>query len=426
MNEPVASDANQAATGPDFDMTTATLADPAISPCPFSYYAAMRKADPVRLDPAIGYYWVARRDDVLEAAQDADRFSSNTDLQFRSSYRPRAQKLWDEAGIEVPYTILTSDPPEHQEYRRFAMSMFTPKRVGEMRAQILSIANELIDAFAAKGEVEFAKNFAELLPSTIVCDEYGFSRADRSKFKAWADSILLLQTPGISEDEEVALVTKVIELFTYLASHIQQDRTPDQGRIMYDLATLNRADGSPFTLMERAWMAMTIFIGGVDTTANTLVSSINHLCLHPELQDRLRGDDDAISYFIEEILRLHGPVQSMARRAKTDFDFGDKHIAKGADIMLCLGSANRDEKYWEDPDSFRLDRANRRNHLSFGYGRHVCVGMHLARQELQIALKTILERMRNMRFQDPANPPQYLPLPIFRGIPLMPIAFDPA
>ena len=107
-----------------------------------------------------------------------------------------------------------------------------------------------------------------------------------------------------------------------------------------------------------------------------------------------------------------------------DFAYGDKQIAKGADIMLCLGSANRDESYWPEPDRLDLSRENLRQHLSFGYGRHVCVGMHLARQELQIAMKALLDRMGNIRFQDPANPPEYMPAAIFRFMGSMPIAFD--
>lgn len=406
------------------DLSTATLADPQLSKCPFSYYRAMREQDPVHRDPSIGYWWIAKREDVIAAAQDPAHFSSNTDLQFRSRYRPRAQALWDAAGIEVPYTILTSDPPEHEEYRRFAMSLFTPKRVNELTPHIADITNELIDDFIDSGRADFAKEFAELLPATIVCDEYGFPRADRSRFKSWADSILLLQTPGISEDEEVTLVTRVIELFKYLTHHLELQRDKGDGRVIYDLVSINRKDGTPFTLMERAWMAMTIFIGGVDTTANTLVSCINHLCLHPELQDQLRGKPDEIGNFFEEILRLHGPVQSIARRAKSDFEYSGKSIAEGNDVMLCLGSANRDETFWEKPDEFRLDRANVRQHLSFGSGRHVCVGMHLARQELQIALSLILDRLENIAFADPVSPPEYLPLPIFRGIASMPIRFS--
>lgn len=402
-----------------------SLADPAVSACPFGYYRSIRDHEPARLDPVMGYYWIARRDDVLLAAQDPARFSSNTDLQFRSSYRPRAQKLWDEAQISVPYTILTSDPPEHEDYRRFAMSIFTPKRVIEMKPYIQSVVDELIDSFIDRGEAEFAKEFAELLPATVVCDEYGFPRSDRERFKAWADSVLLLQTPGISEDEEVRLVENVVALFEYLKRHITAASRQGGGRVINDLATINRKDGSPYSLMERAWMAMTIFIGGVDTTVTMLSVAMHFLCARPELQDELRTDPGKIANFIDEILRLEPPVQSIVRRAKQEFEFHDRTIPAGADIMLCLASANRDERFWSEPDTFRLDRPNSRQHSSFGYGRHVCVGMHVARQELQIAISTILQRMQCIRFAQPANPPRPLGLPIFRAMPTMPIRFEP-
>jgi cytochrome P450 len=406
------------------DLAKATLADPELARCPFGFYAALRENAPVRRDPQLGHYWVARRADVIAAAQDSEHFSSKSDLQLRSRFRPRAQKLWDDAGINMRYTLLTSDPPEHAEFRRFGAALFTPRKVQELAPHIENIVNGLIDGFIDDGTVEFLGRFAALLPATVVADEYGFPRSDRERFKYWTDGVIQLQTPSITEDEEVDLVQRVIELFDYLVSHLEKAVDEPTGRVIYDLATFNRTDGTPFTMLERAWMALIIFVAGNETTVNTLCSAVYRLAGDSMLQETLRADPSKIENFVEETLRYEPSVQVLIRKAASDVKVGAETISAGADVVLCTASANRDEAYWTEPNEFRIDRPNHRQHLTFGYGRHVCVGMHLARRELVCAIRILLERLDKIRFQDPKHLPSYLPMPFFRGMASLPIMFE--
>ncbi|MFC5463106.1 cytochrome P450 [Massilia niabensis] len=415
---------NTGNAGDKIDLATATIADPELSKCPFAYYAKLRQEEPVRQDPSTGHHWIVKNDDVMKAFLDSEHFSSHHQLQFRDKFQPKAQKLFEAAGLQVPPTILTSDPPEHAELRSFGMTLFPVKRVAELAPGIETIVNELIDDFIDQGHVEFSKKFAALLPATIVADEYGFPRADRDQFKTWADANLVLQTPGITEDEEVELIGQLIELIRYIEKYLVNPPDRSQGRVMYDLATRNRSDGTPFTLMERIYTGLTIFIGGVDTTAGALTAMLNHLCHHPEMQDQLRGNTELISHFVEEILRLEAPVQATPRRITKDIEFAGRQLNEGEFAMICNGSANRDEAVWgADADEFKLVRSNHNQHRTFGYGRHVCVGMHLARVELNIAIRVILDRIEDIRFQNPDNPPQRVPMAIFNAYDSMPITF---
>lgn len=402
-----------------------SMADTDVAACPYAYFERMRCEDPVHRDPKLDWYLVATHDLCIEGAKDWQAFSSDHGLQQRRSFGPKAQKIWDESGFGVIGTLVQSDPPRHDDYRKVGMKVFTPNRVAEITPQIEKMINELIDGFIAERKIDFVKRFASLLPATVVCDEYGLPREDRARFKHWTDAIILAQTPGITEDEEVDFVGRMVACFKYLERYLIAAAAEPSARVLYSVATMDHQDGSPFTMMERIWMAIAVFVGGNETTVNMLASGIYRLATDRSLQQALRDDPAKIPNFVEELLRLDASVAALARVATHDTEFGGKKIPAGAPVILCTGSANRDEALWPNPNEFRLDRSNLRSHLTFGYGRHACVGMHVARQELRLAFRILLQRLANIRLQNPDAAAPYLPLPFFRAIPELPIEFDP-
>lgn len=398
-----------------------SMTDPAVAACPHAYYAAMRREAPVHQDPGTGYWWVAKHDDVVAGAMNVDALSSKTPVLMRRRFLPRAQALWDAAGMEVIDTLVFGDPPEHEHYRAVGVQLFNPKKVEELAPRIETRCHELIDALGDTRDLDFVQAFATQLPASIVCDEFGFPREDQHQFKAWTDAYFGLMLPGLSEDQEVELVKPAIELFQYLARHIEKAATGPAGRVLHDMATMPRRDGTPFTMLERCWMTLATFVGGNDTTIGLLSGGMHRLASDPELQQQLRSDPALIPRFIEEQLRLEGSVQALVRVATRDIEIGGVHIPKGADVVLCAASANRDESRWPDADTFRLDRADGRRHLSFGQGIHTCMGMHLARRELQIAFDVLLRRWRDIRLQVPGSAPEHLPLPFHRAYRALPL-----
>jgi cytochrome P450 len=402
-----------------------SMTDPETASCPHAYYAAMRETSPVHRDPGTGYYWVSRYEDIVAAALDTERFSSFNEITLRKTYSPRVMKVWEDAGIRPIDTLITEDPPLHDDQRRLGMTLFPPPKVRELTPQIESLVNELIDGFIDNGETDFLANFAGLLPATIVADEYGFPRADQPQFRAWTDAIIGIQTPGLSEERQIELVNKIIELFRYLNGHLKAAaENGTNRRVMHTLATMNKRDGSPFTLLERGWMAVQVFVGGNETTVNTLMMGMRKLAMNPDLQDQLRADPEKIAPFVEEILRTEGPVQSLIRTATRDIEVAGTTIPKGAHVILCSASGNRDENQWPDADEFRLDRKDGNRHLSFGRGRHACLGMHLARRELNIAFEALVRRLDNIRLKGRPEDIEQLPLPFHRAIGNLEIVFD--
>lgn len=401
-----------------------SITDPGVAKCPFPYYAAMRREDPVHRDPGCGYWWVTLRESIAKASFDAASLSSKSEVILKNSFRPRAQAFWEAAGMQTLHTLVTSDPPEHEDYRAVGMSLFTPKKVEELAPHIEARVHELIDEFAGRGEVEFVHEFAARLPGSIVCDEFGLPIEDQPRFKTWTDAAIGLLSPDISEDREVELVQNMIELFRYLEVHLKRNAEVPTGRIIHTLATINKRDGTPFTALERGWMTLTTFVGGNETTMNMLSAGLRELANSPELQDELRRDPDKVPRFTEELLRLQGSVQALLRVATRDMEIDGTQIPKGANVVLCTGSANRDEQFWSNAEEFRLDRPDGRRHMTFGHGRHVCIGMHLARRELNIAFRVILERLNHIRLAIDDSAVEQVPLPFHRSIARLPLRFD--
>lgn len=405
-------------------LTEFSITDPAVSKCPFDYYAAMRRESPVHRDPGSGYWWVALRESIAKASFDPQSFSSKSEVILKTRYRPRAQALWDAAGMHALHTFVTGDPPEHDDYRSLGMTLFTPAKVEELTPHIEERVRELIDEFAARGQVEFLTEFAARLPGRIVCDELGLPLRDQPRFKEWTDAVIGLLSPDLTEEREVDLVQRLIELFKYLEGHLRQSAENPTGRVIHTLATMNKRDGTPFTFLERAWMTLAVFVGGNETTMNMLTASLHKLAINPELQQELRAAPEKIPQFTEEMLRLEGSVQGLLRVATRDVEVDGKVIPSGANVVLCTGSGNRDEQFWERADEFRLDRVNGRRHMTFGQGRHVCIGMHLARRELNTAFRVLLERLQNIRLAVSPDEIEQVPLPFHRGIARLPLLFD--
>jgi cytochrome P450 len=401
-----------------------SMADPATAGCPFEYYGAMRGGRTVHRDPGTGFYWISRYDAVVEAALDAKSFSSQSEVILKKKYRPRAQALWDAAGMRAVDTLVTSDPPEHDDYRNVGLRLFSNETVEKITPHIVRLVNELIDSIAARGEAEFVRDFAARVPGTVVCDEFGLPREDQPRFKDWTDAVIGLLDPGISEDGEVELVTRLIEMFQYLDRHIKRAATEMPGRVIHTLATMMKRDGTPFSSLERSWMLLTTFVGGNETTMNMLALGMRKIATEPALQSELRQNPHKISAFVEEMLRLEGSVQALLRVAAKDLVIDDVSIPKGANVVLSSGSANRDERRWSDPDSFRLDRKDGKRHLTFGYGRHSCIGMHLARRELNVAFEAILKRLRNIGLSIAASDVHQVPLPFHRAVERLPVRFE--
>jgi cytochrome P450 len=403
-----------------------TIADHAVVSCPFDYYSTMRAEEPVHRDPVTGWYFISRYDDAKAVAHDPTAFSSSTDILFRTTYKPAARRVLDEAGVTVVNTFTTSDPPEAFDFHSVGMHLFPPKKVKELAPSIDALAHRLIDAFIDRGEVQVGGEYSRRLVGTIIGGELGLPLADLDQFKHWADCTGELMKIGITEEQEVKSVRKMVELVAYLRPHLERAKEDGmRGKAIHDIATMNKKDGTPFTQNQRCWMTFLAFTGANNTTVNMINTLVLKLATDHSLQEQLRRYPDQIEKFIEEMLRLEGAAQSIVRRTTRDVAIAGTVIPKGSHVLICLGSANRDESKWgAEAGQVQFNRKDARGHMAFGAGPHVCIGMHLARAELRSATTAFLARTKFFRLKDPSNVPEYLPLPFNRGVAELDVIFE--
>lgn len=395
-----------------------SISDNEVAKYPFDYYAAMRAQEPVHRDPVTGWFYVTHYDNAVATAQDFETFSSSTDVIFRKTFKPAAQRALDEAGIRVIDTFTTNDPPIALDYHSVGMNLFPPKKMVLIAPRIQKICEGLIDKFIDRGTADINHEFSRLLVGNLLVEELGLSLSDLDQFKTWSECTAELMRIGITEEQEVRSIQKMISLVRYLSPRMAraaEHGTP--GTAIHTLATMNHRDGRPFTADQRCWMAFITFTGGHNTTINMLNIDVWRLATNPELQDDLRSHPEKIALYVEEMLRLDGTAQSIIRLATRDTEIHGTRIPKGSYVMISLGSANRDEAVWgQDSAKMQLGRPNIRQHVAFGAGVHVCIGKHLARSELRIALEVLLRRLKDIRIKDPAHPPECFPSPFQRGI----------
>jgi cytochrome P450 len=408
------------------DIDDYTVKDPNVARCPFDYYSKMREKDPVHLDKGTGGYWIAKYADVIALALNHKVFSSSADVVFRKTFKPAAQRVLDEAGVKVVDTFVTSDPPQSDEYRQVGIKFFPPNKVTALLPQIQATCDRLIAEIEHAGYAELSVQFSRRLVGTIIAGELNLPIEDLDRFKGWAEVTGELMRIGISEEDEVRGVRRLVELVGYLAPLLERAVAEKKvGTVIHTIATATRRDGSPFSREEKVWMTFLSFTAANNSTVNMLNTTLRALAVSRDLQSELRSNLDKVPNFVEEMLRLEGSSQAIPRTVTEDVTVNGTSLAKGSLVWLCLGSANVDESRWgSDAAELRLDRDGVRKHVSFGHGRHQCIGMHLARAELRAAVTTVLRRLGNIRLADPTHPPAQLTNPYQRGLQDLHVRFE--
>lgn len=319
-------------------------------------------------------WYLLRFDDVYEAFQRHDLFSSRQTLY-----------LVEDAHRWIPNEV---DPPEHTRYRTALNPMFSPKAIGALEPEIRSLAASLVDSVAGAGACDAVLDVARPLPTTIFMQMMGMPVEQAPTFLAWA-SDMLHATAATDPDGAVRKrATKAI--YGYLRELVAERRARPEDDIVSRLMAVD-GEGGPFSDDELLEMSMLLYIAGMDTVAGVLSYVFLHLALHAEERRRLVDDRTAVPSFVEECLRFYSIV-SVARVVRDDTAYAGCPLRRDDRVVLCTGAANRDPRQFYDADRFVGDRSPNR-HIAFGAGIHRCLGSHLARLELRIAVEEWLARI---------------------------------
>lgn len=381
---------------------------------PYPRLAASRDQTPVErvanfLDPTgPPTYLIYRHADVTRLFKDNATFSSSN---LRETMGPA---MGD-------FIILGMDEPEHRRHRALVSTAFRQRALARWEEKLVaSVVDRLIDGFVDRGQADLVPDFTFLFPSQVVAGVLGLPSEDFRQFQKWAIAIISLHTDWDRG------ITAAAELKAYLAAILEERRRDPHDDVISDLAQAE-LDGERLDDEEIFSFLRLLLPAGVETTFRSSGNLLHLLLTHPDQLDAVRNDSSLIPQAIEEGLRLEPPLLLTARVVMHDTELSGVPIPAGSTVTPMLGAANRDPSVFADPDRFDIFR-DPHQHISFGHGVHVCLGMHLARMETRVALDRLLERLPNLR-HDAARAQRddaHIHGEVFRSPTALPVLWDVA
>jgi cytochrome P450 len=366
------------------------------------WYRSMRDNDPVWRDPETGVWNVFRYQDVATILADYRTFSSDF-----SEVLPDLAELTEG-------NILATDPPYHHQLRSLVSQAFTPRAVARLEARIEELTEDLLDQTQGRTQIELVSDLAYPLPVIVIAELLGVPTADRSRFKTWADALLSQNNSDPTDKAAIEATTAQMHKFhNYLHEHIDQRRIEPRQDLLSGLIAAE-IEGQRLSDEEIVGFATILLIAGHITTTTLLGNAILCLDEHPQAQDALRAAPAAIPRAIEEVLRYRSPVAQISRVTTDEVQLGEQLIGPRQMLNVWLVSANHDERQFENPEDFVIDR-HPNPHVGFGHGIHFCLGAPLARLESRVALGVLLRRYSQLRV-DPEIPLESYADPGFNGV----------
>jgi cytochrome P450 len=376
-------------TGPVSDWATDfSHLEPEWAADPYPIQDELRQRCPIAHTDRFGGGWLPTRyDDVAAIAHDTESFSSRTVVM--GNFRPPHDVA--PMGVTPP---ISSDPPFHHAARKLLLPAFTKSAVSKLEPATRAYCHELIDAFDRTDRVDAATAYAQHIPMRVIADMLGFPPEDGAEFREFVEHAL--EGINLEPEERIANMTMLYEyLIKQVNAHLANPRD--------DLTTylLNaELDGHKLEPFHVTGTMALLLIAGIDTTWSAIGASLWHLAKTPADRQRLVAEPDLLPTAMEEFLRAYAPV-TMARLVRNDMQWGGKPMKAEDWILLSFPAANRDPEHFERADEVVIDREVNR-HAAFGLGIHRCVGSHLARMELRVALEVWLQRIPEFTLADPA------------------------
>lgn len=401
--------------------------DPELLQDPTPYYAALRERGPVWREPHQGVVILSGIREILEIYADHEHFSAIVAAlgPLVKVPRPDEGESWAEVierrRSEIPMgDMLTSiDPPRHTRHRALASKLFTPNRLKENEEFMWTLADRLIDEIAVRDEAEFCAAYARPFTLLVVADLLGVPREDHEQFRRWLGG----EKGNVGNpDGEHGGDQVFANLHPYFTRYIEQRRASPGDDVMSRLASVRFPDGELPEVADVVRLATILFAAGQETTARLISTGMRILAEEPALANELRCDPGGIPNFVEECLRLEGPIKSTFRLALHDTKIGNVDVPAGTLVMGLIAAANRDPRVFEDPDRFDAKRSNLRRNIAFGHGEHFCPGASLARAEARISFERLLARLDDLRLMNPGAL-SFTETFIIRGLNDLPLRF---
>jgi cytochrome P450 len=357
---------------------------------PYPLYARLRAEAPVFHAESDDLWVVSRHTDVHAVLRDDEAFSNRMGVSLdASAWTPDAHTVM---------SFIALDGDEQTRVRKLVSAAFTPRRVRELEPQIARLTDRHLDAAfavnAEHGEVDWITEFAAKLPMDVISEMVGVPESDRDEVRRLAD-LLVHREDGV-RDVPAAGKEAAGELFTYYGDMVTQRRGSPSDDLTSALTTAE-TDGDRLTDAEIIAFLFLMVVAGNETTTKLLGNALFHLATQPEQQSEVFAapqENSLVVRWAEETLRFDNSTQMLARYVVDDVELHDRTVPGDSKLLVLLGSANRDEDVFTDAGTFDIHRPRDEmsKSLSFGVGRHFCLGAHLARLEARVVLDELVRR----------------------------------
>jgi len=383
----------------------------------WGYFERLRREDPVHYCAAsdFGPFWsVTRYADVVHVEKNPEIFSSARSIVVGDP----------DPDFPLEAGFITMDGPRHDAHRKVVQPVASPRNLRYLEPLIRERVIEILGGLPADETFDWVDRVSIELTTGMLATLFDFPYEERRKLTFWSDMATsspdLVGATNVTEEERQIALKECLEVFTELWK--ERAGKSQAERLDFVTALANAEATRDLDPMEYLGTLILLIVGGNDTTRNSISGGVVALNESPSEYDKLRGDPGLIPNMVSEIIRWQTPLSHMRRTTTQDTELSGKSIAKGDKVVMWYVSANRDDEVFDEPNAFRIDRKNARQHLSFGLGVHFCMGSRLAEMQLRVLWEETLARFREVEV---AGAPQRVRSNFVKGYSHLPVRVHP-
>ena len=394
-----------------------SLLDPEIALNPYPIYTSLRNEAPVYWDETVQAWLISRYDDVISILFDTTHFTTVIPpLSLSDTQRESRRQILEIVSVLMDFV----EPPNHIRLRRLVSKAFSNEIEGAAE-KIQQVVNNLLDAVQANGQMDVISDLAAPLPITLLVELLGVPAKESAVLGQWGANLnRVIGNIPTTPEEDKHILQNIQDMNNYFRVLLEQRRQNPKNDLISALALVEE-QGDKLSDDEILINIGLLLAAGTGTPTHLIGTGLLSLLQHPDQMQKLQDNPSLIGSAVEEFLRYDAPLQWAIRFATEDMEMHGQLICKNQTILVGLGSANRDEKHFPNPDQFDITREDN-HHLAFGYGPHACMGAPFLRLQVQNAISIILKRLRNLRFA--TIDIEWVYAPAFRALKSLPVTFE--
>ena len=387
--------------------------DPAFIADPYAVLGELREAAPIFWNERSGTWMLTRFADVAETLRDRRLGRNYTHLYTHAQLgRTEPDARWSDFHRHERWSLLSLEPPDHTRLRRLVAKVFTPRAVAALRPTLESIADDLLDECAARGEFDLLAHYAQPYSVAVICSMLGVPRTDTQRLLDWSHAIVKMYEISTTDDVRAGANRAAAEYIDYTRELIGAKRRSPDGLLVSELA-LVEDEGERLSDEEIICTTMVLLEAGHEATVNTLGNGMRAMLSRRDEWNRVVAGEVTARRAAEELLRFDSPLQMFERWVlEGGVEIAGQPLRVGDEVSMLFGSVQRDPRRFVDPDRFDIGRGDTA-HIGFGGGIHFCVGAPLARQEIEVSVAGLAARFPDLQI---AAEPTYHPTFVIRGL----------